>query len=196
MEKIKKIARILGIAFAMGIFIVSCDRQDLTPDQKIAALQFQLNQTQANLASLSNSVNSCFSLMTFNRPWADIDFTKPGFQVIDTTMGPLQIAASNAVPYLDGYRLTIEICNPLSVRFGHFKLRINTHSVAGIYNGSFMTNWEAYNASGKIVELDRTENLTSGYWTLITFDIAPMTSVELHSLRVGVILNEIQAGTL
>ena len=84
-------------------------------EQRIAALEAKTDQLNRQVLRLQMSQNPYESV------WIDVS-SPGGYQRVDTTAGFFLIALRDAKPYLDGYKLLLNIGNPSSVTYSGFAM--------------------------------------------------------------------------
>ena len=113
------------------------------------------------------------------------DPTSKGYQRIDTTLVPLFIAVRNLTPYLDGYKMTIEIANPYNMTFDGFQVSCNW-GTSFKYSKGAVTNYAEVAASQKKLDERQTAVLASGWWNPVELTITPATAEEIKNVWISI----------
>lgn len=98
-----------------------------------------------------------------------------GFQTLDSGFARFFVSTENVTPYLDGYRVTLQIGNPYYASFTGFKLFTSWGIIgaADVADYKFRTN-------------EYTEVLKPGTWTSVSFLLTPATAAELRNADVQI----------
>ena len=118
-----------------------------------------------------------------------LDPTEKGYGRIDTASGFFLISVKDTTPYLDGYRVTLEIGNPTSGRYGGFKLKIAwagdyPNQKPGESDDDYNKRTEAWSNSGGEKEFSFTDTLYPGAWNTVSLVISPATAQEIRNLTI------------
>src|SRR2546426_9185192 len=57
---------------------------------------------------------------------AVVDATSKGYTFLESSVGILVVSCDGAQPYLDGYKVSLEVGNPLNVTFAGFRLKVRS----------------------------------------------------------------------
>lgn len=109
--------------------------------------------------------------------WVTINPDEPTYQVIETPSGKLFIRTEDVKPFLDGYKISLKICNPNSVTFNSAKLICVNYGKSISEIRLFTNNIEA--------------DLVEGRWTGFNFILAPATPEEVRRSSVTITVNGI-----
>ncbi|MGH9718508.1 MAG: hypothetical protein ACRD4R_17505 [Candidatus Acidiferrales bacterium] len=86
---------------------------------EVASLQRSMATSQSDALKLSLRV---FQLESDKHQTVDLDLTSRNYLRIDTDQGMFLVAVQNVEPYLDGYKITLDVGNTSSATFHGFKL--------------------------------------------------------------------------
>jgi hypothetical protein len=114
-----------------------------------------------------------------------LDFNQHAFHRLDTDNGFLLVSAEQAVPYQNGYKLSLKIANPLSVSYSGFSAKIRW---AKAYDSNQFTNdsWAAWQKSVKQKETPFPDVLEKGASKQIELIVAPATAEEIGYLKLSI----------
>lgn len=130
-------------------------------EQRIAALEARTDNLNRQVVRLQMSQNPYASVL--------IDVSSPGgYQRVDTTAGFFLIALRDAKPYLDGYKLFLNIGNPSSVTYSGFALHVT---------------WGWGDQQEK--DFSFTQDLGPASWNKVELVIAPAKTEDLKLLSVS-----------
>lgn len=108
-----------------------------------------------------------------------------GFQRINTSSGFFLVSFKNAEPYLDGYKVTLEIGNPLSATYDGLKFNLTWGKK---YNAKDYDNagdgYSKWQAGLKKKEVSILEKLMPGSWNRVSLVMSPAKSDELSYIKV------------
>ncbi len=110
-----------------------------------------------------------------------------GYGIIQTELGPFIIEAISATPYLDGYKVRLQVGNP-----GTATMRGATiHVEWGLKYGDKTKDWSTINASRKKKDFDVTTIFDPGTYTYVDIFLSPAKSEEVKQIDVGIKFNVI-----
>lgn len=154
-----------------------------------SALNSNLMTLAEFVSTLRNRVDNLEAAAQVTRPeWFAVDMTEHAFSLVQTRFLPLLILPVNATPYLDGYRITLDIGNPYKASMNG--LTINANWELPQTNNTISFD-DATKAPVKRREFDRADVLASGQWTRVTLDIAPASAEEIRCLRMQLDINSV-----
>ena len=110
-----------------------------------------------------------------------IDPAEKGYGRLDTNSGFFFISCEDVQPYLDGYKLILNIGNPLYVKYDGFKLSIKYGRQFDFKTMNY-GNWEG---SLKITEKAFTDELLPATWNKIEMVLAPAKPEEMRYIRIS-----------
>ncbi|HLP76964.1 MAG TPA: hypothetical protein VK327_08600 [Candidatus Paceibacterota bacterium] len=142
----------------------------------------------SNLESRVSSLE--WDNMVREQTWVDLDLTSKGYQRVDTPLMPLLVSAKDVTPYLDGYKVKIQIGNPYNMVFQGVKVSYKWGVSYKFSNGKIVNHTE-YQNSQKTKSCDLTETFYSGYWTEVELTVTPATSEEIQNLRISIVPSQI-----
>jgi hypothetical protein len=119
-----------------------------------------------------------------------LDPTEKGYGRINTISGFFLVSVRDVRPYLDGYRVSLEIGNPTTARYNGFKLKLTwempmPEQGEGESDERYSKRVEEWASKpAKEKEFAFTETLYPGSWNRITLVISPATAEELKQLEI------------
>src|ERR1700719_21352 len=186
------ISALLGFSFLI-MSPVSAMGQTHQPisDPQVANLRKELEQMKATIKDLADQLSKTKTDLAFfkfeNGPktWVLLDPTTPHvYSRVDTSNGFFLVSVEEATPYLDGYRVVLNIGNPLSARYSQFtvKAKWNKRYDWSKYTEASLAAW---NASEKSKDTDVTQALEPGAWNRVTIILSPAAGDQLGYLTVS-----------
>ncbi|HWZ95029.1 MAG TPA: hypothetical protein VNW30_07530 [Opitutaceae bacterium] len=114
---------------------------------------------------------------------ASLSATTKGFELAKTEYGSFLISLVNVEPYLDGFRVTLSIGNPLDADISDGTISIN-------YGTS---STDAHNSVSQTIE----QPIAGGHWTEVVIMVAPAKAEQLNYLGIslnptGMLLHPVQ----
>jgi len=108
-----------------------------------------------------------------------LDPAEKGYQRIDSEDGFFLLSTKDVAPYLDGYRLLVEVGNPTTIRYVGFKIKVRW--------GPTQLDFGDNDKTMKRRELAFPATQYPGSWTIVTIPISPATSEEAHNVVIEAI---------
>jgi len=106
---------------------------------------------------------------------ASITTEPQGSEALKTPVGNLLFSTKKVEPYLDGYKITVQIGNPTTADISDFDLILTTYnSVTNIFE-------TLHSVTNNIVT-----GLKSGRWNYVDFVMAPATVAEVRNATVSI----------
>ena len=194
----------LLLASVLLLSLVGCKQAE---DRRIAELERQVKELQNETASRT-WVSNCFfvvggsldsldrdikrlrldadwrAILEQNRHVVRLDPTQKSYQRLETENGALMVAFDSMEPYLDGYRVTLQIGNPSLLTYAGFEATTTwgpsweggqTNS-----NTADITHWQSLQHTN-VVRL--TDRLLPGTWNYVNLVIAPAKPDEIRNLE-------------
>ena len=176
----------------MGL-LVGCQKND---DPRFAELQNQITKLNTLTSNESDSISYIWNqhllaqtnfdqlrLQFFQYQFANYSVPvtpqDKGYGLLKTPFGTLLVSTESVEPYLDGYKIHLQIGNPMSAHFNGFSLICSSYQTTNTF-GTLQTFTNTM-----------TDELTPGYWTPINFIIAPSDMDRVRNASVSVELNQI-----
>jgi len=160
-------------------------------ERKIADLQQQVAQLKQALARLDSNVDGLWREVLQAKAKLDayravqLDLASPHkFQRIDSGTGSFLLSVEDAIAYLDGYKIRLNIGNPSAARYDGFKLKVKWSK------GYDFSNFEAvsylqWQKAIREKEVSFTEALQPGTWNRVEMILSPAGADELGYLEVS-----------
>ena len=108
-----------------------------------------------------------------------------GFSRINSESGFFLVSLKNVEPYLDGYRVTVKVGNPLSADYSNLKFDVSWgkkyESKDAANDPKAFQNWQA---SLHTKEISMPDKLLSGSWNMIQLVLSPAKSDELGYISI------------
>jgi|SRR5271170_380538 len=148
---------------------------------QVAALQKQVEYFGSRESLLSMRVND----KKDREDSVTLDVTHSAYQRLDTDNGFLLVSAEQAVPYLNGYKILLNIGNPLSVSYSGLKAKIKW---AKYYDANQFTpdSYADWQKSIQQKETSFSDVLEKGTWKKIELIVAPATAEQLGYLKLSI----------
>ncbi|HLX94547.1 MAG TPA: hypothetical protein VKU37_02260 [Verrucomicrobiae bacterium] len=201
----------------VAALLVGCEK---VPDQsstelenRVATIETEINAMQtakSNSAAAINYLNTNayqnyeditnlyarvqsieFQNLFNNRHWIKLDPTSKSYQPIDTSLMPLLVSVEDLTPYLDGYKVKIQIGNPYSMEFNGLHISCKWGIPLKYNSNTVTTNYTEYVSSQKTKEYDQPEALYSGQWNTVELTIIPATAEEIQNVTISIAPNQI-----
>jgi hypothetical protein len=174
-------------------FLVGCQKND---DPRIAQLQNQITQLSTLVSNQNDSITyiwnqALIANTNFNQLRSQVfqlqfaNYSVPvspqekGFSLLKTPFGTLLVSTVSVDPYLDGYKVHLNIGNPMSANFTGFLLICSSYQTSNTF-ATFQTFTNTL-----------TDHLPSGYWTPIDFVLAPSDMDRVRNASVSIQLNQL-----
>jgi hypothetical protein len=140
----------------------------------ISELQNQNSQLATQVADLSQNVDTLRRAYLSNpNRFAELDVTTPAYASVQTDVGNLLISCVKVEPYLDGYRLYLNIGNPTAATFDGGTLHFNFGQKPA---GGFSGGWQQYLHT---IDSPFAESLAAGSWTEVSATLSPASAADL-----------------
>jgi hypothetical protein len=130
---------------------------------------------QTNFDELRSQV---FLLQSANNT-VPISPQEKGFGLLKTPFGTLLVSTVSVEPYLDGYKIHLNIGNTTSANFSGLSLICSSYQTSNVFS-TFQTFTNVL-----------TDELSSGYWTPIDFILAPSDMDRVRNASVSIQLDEL-----
>jgi hypothetical protein len=114
-----------------------------------------------------------------------LDLAHSAYQRLDTNNGFLLVSAEPAVPYQNGYKILLNIGNPLSMSYSGLSAKIKW---AKYYDANQFTpdTYAAWQKSIQQKETSFPDVLEKGAWKKIELIVAPATAEQLGYLKLSI----------
>jgi len=140
--------------------------------KRINELENQLKELSALIGKQESALEGYLSSRE-NDQYAVIDTTElNNFGLAKTEYGNFPISIEDVTPYLDGYKLTISVANPTTMRFTGMEVDIR---------------W----GEGQKKEIRHPGEVRSGKWTTVPVVLAPVSADDLRKIFVRIGFNTI-----
>jgi hypothetical protein len=146
--------------------------------------QSQSNPVNDRIAALEKRVEKLETSVTIYKFLIDqkqdksdtiyLDPRSHDFIRLDSDTGTFLVLLQDATPYLNGYRIKLDIGNPWDAKFPNAKIKVRWgHKIQATENYS---DWQA---SLHDKEIDLPDSLEAGMWNHVTLDLIPCAANEL-----------------
>jgi len=181
---------------AVGLTLVTFTLPAQTPAHKTSAppqskaSQSQIDQLSQKVAELEKRVNTLEGSVALNKALlsekqdkADsvvLDPSSREFLRLDSETSTFMIALTDASPYLNGYRIKMNVGNPSDAKFSDAKLKVTWGRAIKASD-----SYSVWLASLHEKEVTLTEDLLPGAWNPVSVDLIPCAPNELGYLVVS-----------
>jgi hypothetical protein len=148
---------------------------------QVAALQKQVEYFGSRESLLAIHVND----KKDREDSLTLDLAHSSYQRLDTNNGFLLVSAEPAVPYLNGYKIVLNIGNPLSMSYSGVTAKIKW---AKYYDSNQFTpdSFAEWQKSIQQKETSFPDVLEKGTWKKIELIVAPATAEQLGYLKLSI----------
>ena len=94
--------------------------------QELSSVRAEIAELKKQVASLEGQLNLYKYLLKQKQDRTDelaVDVTARGFLKLDTTNGPVLVSVQEVSPYLDGYKVKLELGNPTNATYTNFTIK-------------------------------------------------------------------------
>ena len=131
-----------------------------TAQARIEKLQEQIEDLRKEITALKSSLGDLggrvFKIELSQNPNENVSFdlTSRNFQRVDTSTSTFLVAIREASPYLDGYRVVLDIGNPSFATYTNFKVKIKwNRKYEGKYTAASYVEWKEWNKATREKEV-------------------------------------------
>jgi hypothetical protein len=163
----------------------------------IAELRAQVKDLQVKVQQLDSQITFYYKLLADKQDRKDsvsLDLSEKTYQRLDVDNGFLLISVESAEPYLTGYKLHLNIGNPLLVTYPGFKAKVKW-SKAYDYSKFTSPSFEEWKKSVQEKEFDLPNSLSSGNWNPVELVLAPATPEQLGDVELSITTNIVRLYT-
>ncbi len=188
------------------MFIVSCGEQKTDNgmlvakqnEAEVATLKEELAQVRQTNQVLSRNISAAFVMMNHYQTVgheAVFDGNRPGpFVRLNSDSGFFLVSFKDAQPYLEGYRVTLELGNPLAADYANCQVHVAWGRSEPEANSEMFTNvnaFETYTNAYRSWETSLKSNdipipgrLIAGRWNEVQLVLSPAKSSDLGYVRI------------
>lgn len=149
---------------------------------KIHDLETKMEDRHAKQVNLDTWItNKLFELDSFDS--AFLDLTTKGFQRVDTSTGYFLISVSDAQPYLDGYKIRLNVGNPSFATYHGAKFNITWGKK---WDPKSKSDYDTWSTGLKSKEIAIVEDLAPGSWNPVEIILSPAKNDELGYINLKV----------
>lgn len=167
-----------------------------TLESRVQALQKTVIDLQTRLQTFEGSIsgydNRLWAIELARLEYQEIsrDLSSRQYQRLDTKIGSLLVSVESAEPYLDGYKVRLNIGNPSYVTYTGFKLKVKW---AKKYDSSKFSyaSWSEWSKSIREKEIPFTEKLEPGTWNEVELILSPASADQLGYVRLSIETNQV-----
>ena len=169
-------------------YINSLNLENIT--EKDSLLTYKINMLEKEVESNADAIFGLEIRDTMNETIV-LDSSTKGYNRIDTEYGYFLISLEEIKPYLDGYKLILDIGNPSTILFKGFKLNAKwgkAYNKSDWIDGKDNENlspYGRYSKSLKVKSESFTKELKPGYWNRAELIISPAKANELGYLELS-----------
>lgn len=148
--------------------------------EKIAALEKEVNELKT-----TTSVNSFLvSQKTESHTSVLLDPSNHTFQMLDGSVSTFLVLVQDVSPYLNGYRVTLNVGNPEDAAFSNVTFTIRW-AKAYDYKHYSVDSYEKWRKSINEKEVTLTTNLLAGSWNTVTMDLVPCNADQIGYMELS-----------
>jgi len=156
--------------------------------QELSSVRAEIAELKKQVASLEGQLNLYKYLLKQKQDRTDelaVDVTAKGFLKLDTTNGPVLVSVQEVSPYLDGYKVKLELGNPTNATYTNFTIKAQWGRSYdwNKYTPDSHEKWEKSLHSKDIIY---TEELKRGVWNKIDMILTPASANELEYLLISI----------
>lgn len=152
--------------------------------QQVAELKQALARLDSNLDGLWREVLEANAKLDAYRA-VQLDLASPHkFQRIDSGTGSFLLSVDDAIAYLDGYKIRLNIGNPSAAKYDGFKLKVRW-SKGYDYSNFKSVSYLQWQKAIREKEVSFTETLQPGTWNRVEMILSPAGADELGYLEVS-----------
>ena len=119
---------------------------------------------------------------------ATFDPAEKGFSRVDTRGGMFLVSLEDAKPFLDGYKLALEIGNVQAVDYRGYTLNIKW----GVkWDTSGKQDYQEWRKSLRTKEFRQTERLVAGTWNRLEVAVTPAKPAEIGYIEVQLVTDTV-----
>ena len=166
-------------------------------DRKLESLQAELSDVKKQVSELKSRVDF-FDLMLQRkqdrRDEVYLDVASKDFQKLDTSNGILFVSVEDVSPYLDGYKVSLDIGNPSNATLNNCSIKVEwgTEFDWSKYTEASYKEWQ--NTLHQ-KEVSFTDSLLRGAWNKEELFITPATAAELKYFKLSVLSKGLSLST-
>lgn len=183
--------RVMGLLFVLSV--VALATSGCVGNQADRLQQADLDQLKTQVKAMGQRVDTLELQVSVlqARPYqaAVLDPSEKGYSRVDTGQGFFPISVDNVEPYLDGYRVTLNIGNPQFAVYNGFTIKAKWGPQWDFQKtGQSFSDWEK-----ALREKDFTlaDTLLSGSWNKVEFVLSPAKADEVGYIEVSMTTNEV-----
>jgi hypothetical protein len=186
-EAMLRIRSIFNLLIVCIIFLPGCiEEKSKDVDNKIAKLEHKVKLLENNYDDLWSRTFD-LELKQDRYDTCCLDPTDKSYQRIDTNLGFFLIACEDVKKHIDGYKLLINIGNPLYLKYNGFKLKVTW----GKKYISKEITYEKWKESLREKELNYTDIIYPGAWNKVEMIISPAKPNEIGYLNLSIQVNNV-----
>lgn len=184
----------LTVIFAFALVLTSQATPQVTPNTslqtkvtdlegRITALQKEVDQLQSDMLIVQGKQAEYDSIA--------FDLSTPGhYQRLDTSTGSFLVSAQGVEPYLDGYKITLNIGNPSVATYRGFTIHVKW-STAYDWGHYTPASYDKWNKAIQQKDISYTDALESGVWNKVEVILAPVSRDGLGYFEVSIDTNTV-----
>ena len=179
-------------AFVSLAFILSGCR-DEDAQTALTASNARIAQLESDIKNSKVVIRALLS-ETPSEKRTPLDISTKGYDFIESPAGRLLVSCTDAKPYLDGQKLTLNVGNPFLMTFSGFTLRVRygprppaTPPTAA----EALISQPAWEATLKTKDVPFTETLAPGTWTKVELALSPAKAEDLGYVDFKILTNQV-----
>lgn len=167
---------------------------------RVAKIQADLNSLEKEVGELSKTVEGMrsqltrveFSQFTNSHGSITIDPASPkSYQRLDSNTGSFFVSLSDVVPFLDGYKVILNVGNPLDVTYSGFTLDVKWGPRYD-YSKFSVPTYTAWSKQLREQKFPYADSLSPGAWNKVSVVISPAKAEDLGYLELSIETDTVQ----
>ena len=191
-------ARFYGVLAVIFAFVLT--NQPTRQTAPSTSLQKRVTDLEEQVTALKSEVDQVNYDMTIVKEKQGLydsvafDLSTPGhYQRLDTSTGSFLVSAEDVEPYLNGYKITLNIGNPSVATYRGFTLHAKW-STAYDFSHYSAESYDKWSKSIQQKDISYTDALVSGVWNKVEVILAPVSRDGLGYLEISLDTNTVSLG--
>lgn len=153
----------------------------------IDSLRMRVDSLEARQKSMGQLVGQIyFEQLSTRNESVTLGPTSEGFQRLDTENGFFLISVEDIQPYVNGYKLTINVGNPLQITYNGITCKLKWGR-----NRGNQENYEAWDALLRSRDVPVLKDILPGTWNKVDVQLVPASAEELEYINLRIETNQV-----
>lgn len=182
--------QLLFTTFAFAVVPAVCQNTQRLPhpsaeQQQVAELTSRVSKLEADVKSLQSKLDLDEFVLSMKQTRNDsinLDPASRTFQRVDTDNGFFLVLLDSVTPYLNGYKLMVEIGNPSDASYPNASVKLLWNKAPDLSKTTF-ADWKK---AQQEQDVQMTTPLSPGSWTTVEIDLLPATADQLGYLEFSI----------